>query len=249
MARRALRTHDLVMAPTDRERRDALVLSHVALARRLARRYAHGDPDLLEDLEQVASLALVQAAGRYDHSRGTAFSTFAVPTIVGELRRHFRTNRWAVHVPRRLQEAYLQARAAERAFTAQHGRVPGAAELADRLGWPLDDLLEARAAAEALSPASLTEPIGGDPDAPTLGERLGSEDPAFRICDLRDELDQAIAQLAPPADQAVRLRFGAEMTYGEIAGRLGVSPSHASSLVGRALSQMGTAMRLELEAA
>jgi RNA polymerase sigma-B factor len=123
--------------------------------------------------------------------------------------------------------------------------MPGAAELADRLGWPLEDLLEARAAAEALSPTSLTEPVGSDPDAPTLAERLGAEDPGYRISELRDELDQAMAQLEPPADRAVRLRFGAELTFGEIACRLGVSPSHASNLVGRALREMGAAMRLE----
>jgi RNA polymerase sigma-B factor len=245
MVRRAACPQDVLMAPNDRERREELVLSHFGLARRLARRYAHGDPDLLEELEQVAALGLVQAAGRYDPTRGTAFSTFAVPTIVGELRRHFRTNRWAVHVPRRLQEAYLQARDAERAFTARHGRVPGAAELAEGLGWALDDLLEARAAAEALSPTSLTQPIGSDPDAPTLAERVGTEDPGFRLSELRDELDQAMAQLEPPAGQAVRLRFGAELTYGEIASRLSVSPSHASSLVGRALGEIGAAMLAE----
>lgn len=219
---------------------EALVLSHFGLAKRLARRYARGDRQLMEELEQVAALGLVQAATRFDPSRGTAFSTFAVPTITGELRRYFRSARWAAHVPRRLQEAFLAARETEREMTARDGRPPGAARLAARLGWPLEELLEARAAAAALTPVSLDAPPADEQDGATtpLSERLGAEDPGYRASELHDELEQALATLDPDTEDAVRLRFAEELSFGEVATRLGVSPSHASKLVGGALHEL-----------
>lgn len=222
---------------------DALVLEHQGLAKRLAWRYARGDRVLAEDLEQVAALGLVQAAHRFDPERGTAFSTFAVPTIVGELRRYFRNSRWAAHVPRRLQEAYLAARDAEQALTRETGRRPGAAELAERLGWPLEELLEARAAASALGTVSLNAPAAGDDADTQLGERIGGEDPGYKVCELRDELEHALALLDPPAEAAVRLRYEEELSYGEVAARIGVSASYAAKLVSGALLELRSIMQ------
>ncbi len=226
----------LVDAPHHRRAHpDALILAHRPLAHRLARRYARGDQDLLEDLEQVAAVGLVQAAQRYDPAHGTAFTTFAVPTILGELRRHFRTTRWAAHVPRRLQESYLATREAELEFAAATGRSPSPGDLAERLGWTPERVLEARAARAALAPVSLDAPVQDDELASPLGERLGDEDDGYRRAELRDELDQALAALEPPADEAVRLRYEDELTMREVAARIGVSPSHASKLVDGAL--------------
>ena len=163
--------------PADNTTIHALVLAHRPLARRLARRYARGDRDLLEDLEQVAAVGLLQAARRFDPSRGTAFSTFAIPTVLGELRRYFRSTRWSAHVPRRLQEAYLEARDAEAQLMAQDGRVPSASRLAERLGWCVEGLLEVRYAAAALAPVSLDAPPTNVDD-----EAAGALRPTWR-CD------------------------------------------------------------------
>ena len=223
---------------------DATVLAHRPLARRLARRYARGDADLQEELEQVAALGLVKAARRFDPARGIAFPAFAVPTVLGELRRHFRSTRWAVHVPRRLQEAYLTVRETESRMIAERGCAPSAAELSARLGWPLEELLEVRSAASALAPVSLDATGSGDDGwAAPLAERVGSDDRGYAAAELRDELEQAIALLDPPADEAVRLRFQEQLTVKEVAARIGVSPSHASKLVERSLSTLRTLMR------
>jgi RNA polymerase sigma-B factor len=225
----------LVDAPHRGADPDALILAHQPLAKRLACRYARGDRSMLEDLEQVAAVGLVQAAHRYDPAHGAAFTTFAVPTILGELRRHFRTTRWAAHVPRRLQESYLVAREAELELSAATGRSASTDELAERLGWTPERVLEARAARSALAPVSLDAPVQDDGLASPLGERLGSEDAGYLRAELRDELEQALAALEPPADEAVRLRYEDELPMREVAARIGVSPSHASKLVGSAL--------------
>jgi RNA polymerase sigma-B factor len=220
---------------------EATVLAHRPLARRLARRYARGDRDVLEELEQVAALGLVQAARRFDPSRGTTFSAFAVPTILGELRRHFRATRWAAHVPRRLQESFLEVRAMEERLMAQDGRAPSAAQLAERLGWTVEDVLEVRSAASALAPVSLDRTITEDADAGSpLMERLGAEDPGYRAAELRDELEQAMAALDAPANEALRLRVEQDLSVGEVAARIGVSPSHASKILDRALRKLRT---------
>ena len=237
----ACATQDLRVSPAPTQSFDveATVLAHQPLARRLARRYARGDADLLEELEQVAALGLVKAARRFEPARGTAFQTFAIPTVLGELRRHFRSTRWAAHVPRRLQEAYLTVRETESQMTAESGCAPSAADLSARLGWPVEELLEVRSAASALAPVSLdASGVGDDEEAAPLTERLGGEDSGYAATELRDELEQAIALLDPPADEALRLRFEEQLTVKEVAARIGVSPSHASKLVERSLSTL-----------
>jgi RNA polymerase sigma-B factor len=140
-------------------------------------------------------------------------------------------------VPRRLQESHLAAREAEKELSAASGRAPSAGELAERLGWTPEQVLEARAARAALAPVSLDAPLQDDDAevATPLVERLGGEDDGYRRAELRDELDQALATLDPRADEAVRLRYEDELTMREVAARIGVSPSHASKLIDGAL--------------
>ena len=233
-----LRTHHVVVAMS-RHDAEVAVLAHRPLARRLARRYARGDPDLQEELEQVAALGLVKAAQRFEPHRGTTFSALAVPTVLGELRRHFRSYRWAAHVPRRLQEAYLLVREAEEQLTSERGRTPSAFELAEHLERSVEEIFDVRYATAALRPSSLDAPApGADEAGASLAERLGCDEPGYGETELRDELDQALALLDPPADEAVRLRFQEELTVKEVAARIGVSPSHASKLVARSLATL-----------
>ena len=219
------------------------MIDNLALARALAGRYGRGDPDLLEELEQVAAVGLVQAAQRFDPGRGIAFSTFAVPTVLGELRRYFRATGWVVHVPRGLQEKLLRLRRVEHDLSTKGGGPPGTAELARALGWEAEDLLEVLVAAHALSPASLDAPTRSDEDTVSLGARLGGNDPGYREWELRHELDQAMAMLDASVAEAVRLRFGEELSFSELARRIGVSRAHASRLVDRALHQLGAVMQ------
>jgi RNA polymerase sigma-B factor len=144
-----------------------------------------------------------------------------------------------------MQEAYLTVREIEAQMTAEHGCAPSAANLSERLGWPLETILDVRAAASALAPVSLDASGIGDDDghAAPLGERLGSEDGGYAAAELRDELEQAIAMLDPPADEAVRLRFEEQLTVKEVAARIGVSPSHASKLVERSLANLRALMQ------
>jgi RNA polymerase sigma-B factor len=231
--------------PSGAHESESLVLTHQGLAKRLAWRYAHGDRDLLEELEQVAALGLVKAARRFDRSRAVSFSTFAVPTIAGELRHHFRSTRWMAHVPRRLQESYLAALRIEGEMTAEMGRPPGVAALAERLGWTVERLLEARGAADALSWTSLDGPPSADDAEVPLAERLGGEDPGYERLEIRDEVEQALGALDPRAEQAVRLRYGEQLTFGEVAARIGVSSSYASKLAASALHELRATLQLQ----
>jgi RNA polymerase sigma-B factor len=217
---------------------DTLVLEHRRLARHLAQRYVRDDQQR-EDLEQVAYLGLVKAAQRFDPERGVAFTTFAVPTILGELRRFCRDTRWAVHVPRATQERVQ----ALRRFEDRHGRVPTAAEAADALGWPLDDVIETRLASGCLSQQSLNVRVRSDDG--TLGEAIenvGDEDAAFADVERRDELRQALARLTERERRALRLRGEAGCSTPEIARRMRLSTPQAARLVARALPRLRAAL-------
>src|SRR4051812_16743739 len=147
----------------DTAARDELIRRCLPLARKLAGRYArHGEP--LDDLLQVASIGLIKAVDRFDPDRGTAFSSFAVPSILGELKRHFRDHGWAARVPRPLQERVLKVNAASDRFFAQHGRAPTPRELAAATGETVEDVLEAREAASAHDAVSLDAPVAGADD-------------------------------------------------------------------------------------
>jgi RNA polymerase sigma-B factor len=222
-----------------------LVLRHRPLARHLAQRYVRAT-DQREDLEQVACLGLVKAARRFDPARGTAFTTFAVPTILGELRRHCRDTRWAWHVPRPVQERVQALRRLEDEWRSRRGRAPSAREAAEALGCTSEDIVDARVAAGTLAPESLNAPVHSADG--TLGEALEylpHEELGFEAAERRETLGQALASLDERARLALRLRAEAELTTSEIAGRMGLSSAQAGRLVARALRQL----RAELGAA
>jgi RNA polymerase sigma-B factor len=218
--------------------RERLVELHTGLVRGLARRFAHrGEP--LEDLEQVGFLGLILAIERFDPARGTEFTSFAVPTILGEIRRHFRGNAWSVRVPRRLQETYLRAMRAEDELAQELGRMPSLAEIACRLCLDPDRVLAALEVSPARRAVSLDTPAGvtDREQGVALGERLGEPDGELARLEARMLLEQAMANLSPRERQVMTLRFVDQLSQREVAERLGVSPVQVLQLQRAALER------------
>lgn len=222
----------------DRRAVNALVEQHVPLARRIAGRYAgRGEP--LEDLVQVAMLGLVKAAQRFDPELGSEFPRYAVPTILGELRRHFRDACWAVRVPRGLQELTLRVQGSIDQLSRELGRSPTVAELADRLEVTEDEVLEALEAGSAYSATSLDAPAMKDePDGPSIGERLGDEEDLIEGVEAREAVRKVLAQLPARERRMLTLRFFGERTQREIADELHISQMHVSRLLTRTLTRL-----------
>ena len=219
--------------------REVLVRRFLPLARHLAGRYA-GSADR-DDLEQVASVALLKAIERFDPERGLAFSSFAVPTILGELKRYFRDLGWAVRVPRDLQELSLRISRVTEQLTAELGRSPTAQELASRCEVSVEQIVEALATSTAHRPDSLDRPRSED-DEESVGEVLGArEDPAFAQVDTAAELDQFLEHLSDRERLILHLRFGLELTQAEIGQRVGLSQMHVSRLIRTSIDQLHTA--------
>ena len=210
--------------------REELVELNADLVHFIARRFANrGEP--LEDIEQVGFLGLIAAIERFDPSLENEFSTFATPTIMGEIRRYFRDRSWAVRVPRRLQENLLRVNAATQQLNSELGRAPTFAEIGERLGLETEDVL----AALEVSPAQHTvsfeaAPGGSADDATTLGDRLGAEDANLGRVEMRALLEQAMAHLNPREREIMALRFVDELPQTEVARRLGISQMHVSRL-------------------
>jgi RNA polymerase sigma-B factor len=222
---------------------EALVLRHRPLARHLAQRYVRAT-DQREDLEQVAYLGLVKAAQRFDPGRGVAFTTFAVPTILGELRRHCRDTRWAWHVPRSVQERVQALRRIEDDWQSHRGRPPSAREAARALGCSEEEVLDARLAAATLAPESLNAPRRfGDGTVAAPIDRLAAEDAGFEAAHRRATLARALACLEDRDRQALRLRAEEDLTTAEIAACLGLSPAQAGRVVARGLRRLRAALR------
>jgi RNA polymerase sigma-B factor len=220
--------------------REELVRRFMPLAARLARRYA-GSGEPIDDLKQVAFLALVKAVDRYQLNRGAAFSSFAVPTILGELKRHFRDVGWAVHIPRALQDLALRVRAEADVLSRELGRPPTAGELADALDEPVEAIIEALESATAHRAVSLDAPNGssdsGERDL-TRVDRLGVEEDGYERAEWRGLLRPGIECL-PRRDRVVlALRFHQELTQSQIAERMGLSQMHVSRLLRRALDRL-----------
>jgi RNA polymerase sigma-B factor len=227
---------------------EALVHQHLGLARKLARRYSHPGDEALEDLEQVARMGLVKAARRFEPERGNSFAAYAVPTILGELRRYLRTARWPAHVPRRVQETVMRLTVVEQDFRAAHGRAPAAEEAARELGCSVEELLEARLADRSRAPVSIDARRGGGDDDESglpIVECLGREDSGFEGAELRDALEQGLAQLDPASATAFLLRTGEELTLVEVAERMAIPLTRVSLLCRQALDEL----RAELEIA
>jgi RNA polymerase sigma-B factor len=224
-------------APGSREHgelRDWLVRRHLPLVEHLARRYVgRGEP--LEDLVQAGSLGLVNAVDRYDPTRGLAFSTFAVPTIVGEIRRHFRDRTWAVHVHRALQERTADVEQCARELTQELCRAPKVPELAARTALTDEEVLEALRCSAAYRTMSLDLPVSEDT---TLGGLLGGEDKAYDEVELRESLTGMFSRLPERERRILQLRFFGNLTQSQIADRMGVSQMHISRLLARTLAQL-----------
>jgi RNA polymerase sigma-B factor len=222
----------------DRRLRDDLVEEHAPLAHFLARRFANrGEP--IDDLVQVALVGLLKAVERFDPGRGLQFSTFATPTILGELKRHFRDRGWAVRVPRRVQELHLQLGRIVAALGQEFGRSPTPAEVAERAGVSEEDVLEAMEAGSLYRLVSLEAPATRDEDeASELVACLGEDDPAFDQIEHRAELDDLLAVLPDRERRIVELRFFEGMTQSEIAERVNVSQMHVSRLLARSLEML-----------
>jgi RNA polymerase sigma-B factor len=210
--------------------RDQLVELNSDLVHFIARRFANrGEP--LEDIEQVGFLGLIHAVERFDPSLGNEFSTFATPTIMGEIRRYFRDRSWAVRVPRRLQENLLRVNAAAQQLTGELGRSPSINEIGERVGLEPEDVLAALEVSPAQHTVSLeAAPAGRADETITLGDRLGVEDSNLDRVEMRSLLEQAMAHLNPREREIMALRFVEELPQTEVAKRLGISQMHVSRL-------------------
>ena len=222
----------------DRRARDELIARFLPLARKLARRYVPSS-EPYEDLVQVASLGLVKAVERFDPDRGFAFTSFAVPTIVGELKRYFRDTGWALHVDRGAQERARKVVDAQREMSGATGRTPTIDELAQYLELSQEEVLDGLQTAEAYGAVSLDAPVGSDEDGnPSRLEALGDEDDRFALIDERATIFAA-AQCLPDRERHILfLRFGEDLTQSEIADRVGVSQMQVSRLLRRSLQRL-----------
>lgn len=236
--RRLLQRHTETHDPRLREQ---LVERFLPLARRLARRY-HGSGEPFDDLVQVASVGLVKAIDRFDPTRGTAFSTFAVPTIVGELKRHFRDHAWAAHVPRAMQEEALLVDRATDELQRVLGRSPSVREISRQLEISEERVLEALEARAAGHPASLDEHMSDGEGEDTRADRLGSDEEGYDLIDYTSSLRPAWQRLPGRERMLLDLRLSEGLTQTEIADRIGVSQMQVSRLLRRTLDQLREAM-------
>jgi len=222
----------------DAAAREELVERFLPLARQLARRYQRTN-EPLDDLMQVASVGLVKAIDRFDPDRGTAFSTYAVPTILGELKRYFRDSGWAVHVPRGMQERVMKLDTAAQELHRRIGRSPSPKELGTELGLTEEEVLEAMEAASAYDAVSL-EQQKGDPDESkdTFQDSLGTEEERYELVEYGAAIAPTLKALTPRERLILHLRFVEDLTQSEIAERIGVSQMHVSRLIRRSLTRL-----------
>jgi len=222
----------------DERAREELVGRFLPLARNLARRYA-GAREPFEDLMQVASLGLVKAVDRFDVARGVAFSSFAVPTILGELKRYFRDLGWSVHVPRGAQEQALKVEEAQQKLTSRSGRPPSVQQLAEYLEISIEDVLDALETANAHHSASLDAPRDdGEGESGTLADAFGQDDGRFELVDASVTISAAAKQLSARERRVLALRFISDMTQTQIASKIGVSQMQVSRILRRALGRL-----------
>lgn len=225
-------------ATGDPEVRDQLIVSHLNLVRFLASKFKNrGEP--LDDLIQVGTIGLIKAIDRFDPSRGLEFTTYATPTILGEIKRHFRDKGWSVRVPRRLQELSAKVNQANDELTNELSRSPSVEEIAKRVGASVDDVLEAMESSSAYSSVPL-EGCGSsdDDDAPSVIDHYATEDENLAASDDRIVLEDAIRDFSPREKDVIRMRFFEGMTQVEIAERLGISQVQVSRLLRRTLRRV-----------
>ncbi|MCX6396434.1 MAG: RNA polymerase sigma factor SigF [Propionibacteriales bacterium] len=216
--------------------RTALIELHLPLVDHCARRFTQrGEP--FEDLVQVGTIGLIKAVDRFDLERGVEFSTYATPTIIGEIKRHFRDKGWAVRVPRRLQELRMSIAVATGELSQSLGRSPTAREIAERLDVSVEDVLDGIESAHAYATTSLDAGHGTD-DAPTWLDTLGADDEEIGHVELRESLRPLIERLPVREQQILILRFFRQQTQSQIAETVGISQMHVSRLLNRTLEQL-----------
>jgi RNA polymerase sigma-B factor len=219
--------------------RDEVVRLHLPLAGFLARRFRDRG-ESLEDLEQVATIGLLKAVDRFDIDRGVEFSTFATPTMTGEIKRHFRDKGWAIRVPRRLQELRISISRATAELSQASGHSPTVQELAEYLGVTEDDILEGLESSQAYATLSLDASTsdGEDSEGSSLVDTLGGVDPSMARVEARETINPLLAGLPPRERRIVEMRFYENLTQSQIAERVGVSQMHVSRLLSKSLAQM-----------
>ncbi|MGZ4268116.1 MAG: SigB/SigF/SigG family RNA polymerase sigma factor [Solirubrobacteraceae bacterium] len=222
--------------PVDRE---MLVERFLPLARQLARRYQRPD-EPFDDLFQVACLGLVKAIDRFDLERQVAFSSYAVPTILGEIKRYFRDKTWSVRVPRDLQELALKVDRAVADLSLGLHRAPTVSEIAEKLGAEEEDVLEALEASGAYKATSLEAPRGSSDDdgGDTLGDTMGSEEHGFGLAEDRATLEHLMRSITPREREVLRLRFAEDLTQAEIGEQIGVSQMQVSRIIRQSIARL-----------
>jgi RNA polymerase sigma-B factor len=236
------RTRELFVAFAEKRDpavRDELVLAHLNLVRYLAVRFSHRG-ETLEDLVQVGTLGLIKAIDRFDPTRGVEFTTYATPTVIGEIKRHFRDKGWAVKVPRRLQELNLAVNRAVENLSMELGRSPTVQDLSAKLGATDEEIIEAQELGQVYNLLSLDTELGGDGEAKpaTLLDYVGSEERGYSMLDDRAGLERAFEVLDRRERIIIYLRFFNNLAQAEIAKRMNVSQMHVSRLQQRALAKL-----------
>jgi RNA polymerase sigma-B factor len=220
----------------EQEARNQLIELHLPLVEHCARRFLHrGEP--YEDLVQVGTIGLIKAVERFELERGVEFSTYATPTIIGEIKRHFRDKGWAIRVPRRLQELRMSISAATGELSQTLGRSPTPREIAEHLEVTVEEVLEGLESANAYSTMSL-DVTASDEDGPSWLDSLGEEDEALEHVEIRESLRPLLAGLPPRERQILVLRFFRQQTQSQIAEQIGISQMHVSRLLTRTLDSL-----------
>ncbi|WP_434743590.1 SigB/SigF/SigG family RNA polymerase sigma factor [Micromonospora sp. SH-82] len=223
--------------PSRAAMRDRAIEAWLPLANHLAHRYSgRGEPT--DDLAQTAAVGLIKAIDKFDPTRGVDFAGYAIPTIIGELKRHFRDRTWDIRVPRRLQELRLAISDANSSLLQTLGRSPTVADIAAHLKLTEEEVLEGLEGARAYNAVSLSTPTGDGERATELGDMLGGEDGEFELAELRVALGPALATLDEREQKILTLRFYGNLTQSQIADQIGVSQMHVSRLLARALTKL-----------
>ena len=219
------------------EARDQLVVNHLSLVRFLAARFrSRGEP--LDDLIQVGTIGLIKAIDRFDPDRGLEFTTYATPTILGEIKRHFRDKGWSVRVPRRLQELSAKVSQATEELTNELQRSPSVEEIAAHLNTSADEVLEALESASAYTALPLDTPTGDDEDSPSLIDTYAAEDGELAATDDRMLIEEVLAGVPPREQEVIRMRFEQGLTQSEIAEKLGISQVQVSRLLRKTIAKL-----------
>ncbi|MEU4659929.1 RNA polymerase sigma factor SigF [Streptomyces sp. NPDC023723] len=223
--------------------RNTLIEMNMSLVRYAASRFRSRGPEEREDIVQVGMIGLIKAIDRFELTREVEFTSFAVPYIVGEIKRFFRDTSWAVHVPRRLQEARVELAKATDELRSRLGRTPTVKELAELMSLTENEVVEARLAANGYNSSSLDAALGGSEDGETvLADFIGTEDAALELVEDFHALAPLIAELGDRDRQIIHMRFVEELTQAQIGERLGVSQMHVSRLLSRTLARLREGM-------